>query len=73
MNEQELADKLETAVDNLNSVLDELAKNNIYANLGMYGQETSSGFVSSRSVVNRGTVKALKPMEIKLHETIYEY
>ena len=35
MNEQELVDKLETAVDNLNSVLDELVKNNIYANLGM--------------------------------------
>lgn len=66
MNEQELADKLKTAVDNLNSVLDELAKNDIYANLGVYGQETASGFVSSRSVVNHGIVKVLKPMEIKL-------
>lgn len=66
MNEQELADKLKTAVDNLNSVLDELAKNDIYANLGVYGQETTSGFVSSRSVVNHGIVKVLKPMEIKL-------
>ena len=66
MNEQELADKLKTAVDNLNSVLDELAKNDIYANLGVYAQETTSGFVSSRSVVNHGIVKVLKPMEIKL-------
>lgn len=66
MNEQELVVKLKTAVDNLNSVLDELAKNDIYVNLGAYGQETSSGFVSSRSVVNHGIVKVLKPMEIKL-------
>ena len=66
MNEQELVGKLKTAVDNLNSVLDELAKNDIYASLGVYGQETSSGFVSSRSVVNHGMVKVLKPMEIKL-------
>ena len=66
MNEQELVTKLKAAVDNLNSVLDELAKNDIYTNLGVYGQETSSGFVSSRSVVNHGMVKVLKPIEIKL-------
>nr|DAO81159.1 MAG TPA: hypothetical protein [Caudoviricetes sp.] len=66
MNEQDLVVKLKSAVDNLNSVLDELAKNDIYANLGVYGQETSSGFVSSRSVINQGVVKVLKPVEIKL-------
>lgn len=66
MNDQELVAKLKTAVDNLNSVLDELDKNDIYASLGVYGQETSSGFVSSRSVINHGVVKVLKPLEIKL-------
>lgn len=66
MNEQELVVKLKTAVDNLNSVLDELAKNDIYANLGVYGQETSSGFVSSRSVINQGVVKVLNLVEVKL-------
>lgn len=66
MNEQELVTKLKAAVDNLNSVLDELAENDIYANLGIYGQDSSSGFVSSRSVINQGVVKVLKPAEIKL-------
>lgn len=59
MNEQELADKLKTAVDNLNSVLEELEKSGIYTNLDLYGQQSSSGFNRTFKVEITDTVKVL--------------
>lgn len=63
MNEQELADKLKTAVDNLNSVLEELEKFDIYTNLGLYGQQSSSGFNRTFKVEITDTVKRLNKIE----------
>ena len=63
MNEQELVDKLKTAVDNLNSVLEELEKSGIYTNLGLYGQQSSSGFNRTFKVEITDTVKRLNEIE----------
>lgn len=62
MNEQEFLDKLNAAVSNLNNVLDELSEKNVFVSLGMYGQETSSGFNNTRSVVINDVVRTLKPL-----------
>lgn len=63
MNEQELVAKLKTAVDNLNSVLEELEKFDIYTNLGLYGQQSSSGFNRTFKVEITDTVKRLNKIE----------
>lgn len=63
MNEQELVAKLKTAVDNLNSVLEELGKFDIYTNLGLYGQQSSSGFNRTFKVEITDTVKRLNKIE----------
>ena len=63
MNEQELVAKLKTAVDNLNSVLEELEKFDIYTNLGLYGQQSSSGFNRTFKVEITDTVKRLNKLK----------
>lgn len=63
MNEQELVAKLKTAVDNLNSILEELGKFDIYTNLGLYGQQSSSGFNRTFKVEITDTVKRLNKIE----------
>lgn len=62
MNEQEFLNELNAAVSNLNNVLDELSEKNVFVSLGMYGQETSSGFNNTRSVVINDVVRTLKPL-----------
>ena len=66
MNEHEFLDKLNAAVSNLNDILDELSEKNVFVSLGMYGQETSSGFNNTRSVVINDVVRTLKPLP-KVH------
>lgn len=63
MNDQELVVKLKTAVDNLNSVLEELEKSDIYTNLGLYGQQSSSGFNRTFKVEITDTFKRLNKIE----------
>lgn len=62
MNEQEFLDKLNVAVSNLNNVLDEFSEMNVFVSLGMYGQETSSGFNNTSCVVINDIVRTLKPL-----------
>lgn len=63
MLEQELLNKLYKTVNELNAVLEELEKFDIHTNLGLYGQQSSSGFNRTFKVEITDTVKRLNKIE----------
>ena len=61
--EQELLAKLYKTVNELNAVLEGLEKFDVYTNLGLYGQQSSSGFNRTIKVEITDIVKRLNKIE----------
>nr|DAK94076.1 MAG TPA: hypothetical protein [Caudoviricetes sp.] len=61
--EQELLAKLYKTVNELNAVLEELEKFDVYTNLGLYGQQSPSGFNRTIKIEITDTVKRLNKIE----------